>query len=102
MNKEYTDPSIRLNTTLNVGHLLMSSISLLIVIVGLWVNVNVKLAQLEFEIASEKEKREGLENSHEKLILQVTKHTNEVTRLLYEIKLELKDKADKSSNPKTP
>ncbi|MEM1405133.1 MAG: hypothetical protein AAGG59_00045 [Bacteroidota bacterium] len=80
----------------------MSSISLLIVIVGLWVNVNVKLAQLEFEIASEKEKREGLENSHEKLILQVTKHTNEVTRLLYEIKLELKDKADKSSNSKTP
>lgn len=102
MNKEYTDPSIRLNTTLNVGHLLMSSISLLIVIVGLWVNVNVKLAQLEFEIASEKEKREGLENSHEKLMLQVTKHTNEVTRLLYEIKLELKDKVDKSSNSKTP
>ena len=102
MNNENTDPSIRLNTTLNVGHLLMSSISLLIVIVGLWINVNVKLAQLEFEIASEKEKREGLENSHEKLMLQVTKHTNEVTKLLYEIKLELKDNADKSSNPKTP
>jgi hypothetical protein len=80
----------------------MSSISLLIVIVGLWVNVNVKLAQLEFEIASEKEKRAGLENSYEKLMLQVTKHTNEVTKLLYEIKLELKDKADKSSNPNTP
>lgn len=96
------ESTIKLDTTLNVGHLLMSSISLLIVIVGLWVNVNVKLAQLEFEISSEKEKREGLESSHEKLIIQVTEHTNEVTRLLYEIKLELKDKEDKLSTSKIP
>lgn len=101
MNKE-TDAPLRLNTTLNIGHLLMSSISLLIVIVGLWVNINVKLAKLEFAIISEAEKREALENSHEKLLIQVTRHTNEVTKLLYEIKLELKDKADKSSNPNTP
>lgn len=101
MTKE-PESTIKLNTTLNVGHLLMSSISLLIVIVGLWVSVNVKLAQLEFEIASEKEKREGLESSQERLMLQVTEHTNEVTRLLYEIKLELKDKEDKLTKSKTP
>ncbi|GAB4235495.1 MAG: hypothetical protein Tsb0034_09640 [Ekhidna sp.] len=101
MTKE-PETTIKLNTTLNVGHLLMSSISLLIVIVGLWVNVNVKLAQLEFEISSEKEKREGLESSQEKLMLQVTEHTNDVTRLLYEIKLELKDKEDKLYKTKNP
>ncbi len=100
MNKESTP--VRLNTTLNIGHLMFSSISLLIVIVGLWVNVNVKLAKLEFDIAAEKEKRESLENSHEKLIIQVSGHANEVTKLLYEIKLELKDKADKTSKTKTP
>lgn len=99
MNKE-ADTPLRLNTTLNIGHLLMSSISLLVVIVGLWVNINVKLAKLEFAITSEAEKREALENSHEKLLIQVTRHTNEVTKLLYEIKLELKDKADKTNkNP---
>lgn len=100
MNKESTP--VRLNTTLNIGHLMFSSISLLIVIVGLWVNVNIKLAKLEFDIAAEKEKRESLENSHEKLILQVTEHTSEITKLLYEIKLELKDKADKTTKTKTP
>ena len=100
MNKESTP--VRLNTTLNIGHLMFSSVSLLVVIVGLWVNMNVKLAKLEFDIAAEKEKRESLENSHEKLILQVSEHTNEVTKLLYEIKLELKDKADKTSKTKTP
>lgn len=100
MNKESTP--VRLNTTLNIGHLMFSSVSLLVVIVGLWVNMNVKLAKLEFDIAAEKEKRESLENSHEKLILQVSEHTNEVTKLLYEIKLELKDKADKTSKIKTP
>lgn len=99
MNEEIEAP-LRLNTTLNIGHLLMSSISLLIVIVGLWVNINVKLAKLEFATTSEAEKREALENSHEKLLIQVTRHTNEVTKLLYEIKLELKDKADKTNkNP---
>lgn len=99
MHRE-TDAPVRLSTTLNIGHLLMSSISLLVVIVGLWVNINVKLAKLEFAITSEAEKREALENSHEKLLIQVTKHTNEVTKLLYEIKLELKDKADKTNkNP---
>ena len=100
MNKERTP--VRLNTTVNIGHLMFSSVSLLVVIVGLWVNMNVKLAKLEFDIAAEKEKRESLENSHEKLILQVSEHTNEVTKLLYEIKLELKDKADKTSKIKTP
>lgn len=64
--------------------------------------MNIKLAKLEFDIASEKEKRESLENSHEKLILQVSEHANEVTKLLYEIKLELKDKADKTSKIKAP
>ena len=101
MSKDTNTP-LRLNTTLNIGHLLMSSISLLIVIVGLWVNVNVKLAKLEFAITSEVEKREHLENAHEKLLLQVTQHSNDVTKLLYEIKLELKDKADKNGKPKTP
>lgn len=100
MNKESTP--VRLNTTLNIGHLMFSSISLLIVIVGLWVNMNIKLAKLEFDIASEKEKRESLENAHEKLLLQVASHTNEVTKLLYEIKLDLKDKADKNAKIKTP
>lgn len=94
MSREENTP-VKLNATLNIGHLIFSTISLLIIIVGLWVNVNVKLAKLEFDMAAEKEKRESLENSHEKLMLQVTQHTDEVTKLLYEIKLELKDKEDK-------
>lgn len=101
MNKEESAP-VKLNATLSISHLIFSTISLLIVIVGLWVNVNVKLAKLEFDIASEKERRESLEISQDKLLLKVTDHTSEVTKLLYEIKLELKDKADRTSKAKTP
>ncbi|PTB97987.1 hypothetical protein C9994_00050 [Marivirga lumbricoides] len=96
MNNEQTQP-FRLNTTLNLGHLLFSSISLLIVIISMWVNVHVKLAKLELEVNTEKEKSIGLKITQDKLLQQINSTTAEMTKLLYEIKLELKDKADKMS-----
>ena len=88
---------IKLDNTINIGHLLFSSISLLIVIIGLWVNVNVKIAQLDFEIKTQKEKNQKMEILYEKLITEVTKANKDVTKLLYEIKLELKDKQDREN-----
>ena len=88
---------IKLDNTINIGHLLFSSISLLIVIIGLWVNVNVKIAQLDFEIKTQKEKNQKMEVLYEKLISEVTKANKDVTKLLYEIKLELKDKQDRQN-----
>ena len=86
---------IRLNTTLNMGHLIFSSISMLIVIITLWVNVNVRLAELEFEVKAQKEKDFEIKQTQDKLILEITRTSSEMTKLLYEIKLELKDKQDK-------
>jgi hypothetical protein len=88
---------IKLDNTINIGHLLFSSISLLTVIIELWVNVNVKIAQLEFEIKTQKEKNQKMEVLYEKLITEVTKANKDVTKLLYEIKLELKDKQDREN-----
>ena len=88
---------IKLDNTINIGHLLFSSISLLIVIIGLWVNVNVKIAQLDFEIQTQKEKNQKMEILYEKLIMEITKANKDVTKLLYEIKLELKDKQDREN-----
>lgn len=87
---------IRLNTTLNIGHLLFSSISLLIVIITMWVNVNVRLTQLEYEVNTQKQNTSDLKLTQDKLFLQFTETNSEMIRLLYEIKLELKDKADRS------
>ena len=95
MNKD-ENQAIRLNTTLNMGHLIFSSVSLLIVIITLWVNVNVRLAELEFELKAQKEKNFEIKRTQDKLMLEVTKTSNEMTKLLYEIKLELKDKQDKN------
>ena len=95
MEKE-NNAIIRLNTTLNIGHLLFSSISLLIVIITMWVNVNVRLTQLEYEVNTQKQNTSDLKLTQDKLFLQFTKTNSEMTRLLYEIKLELKDKADRS------
>lgn len=102
MSSEEINPPFRLNTTLNMGHLLLSSISLLIVIISMWVNVHVKLAKLELEVNVEKEKHSGIKVTQDKMLLQITNTTTEMTKLLYEIKLELKDKADKSTKSSTP
>lgn len=91
---------ISLNTTLNIGHLLFSSISLLIVIITMWVNVNVRLARLEYEVTTQKQNSADLKLTQEKLFLQFSKTNSEMTRLLYEIKLELKDKQDRSMKAK--
>ena len=91
---------ISLNTTLNIGHLLFSSISLLIVIITMWVNVNVRLAQLEYEVNTQKQISADLKNTQEKLFQQLTRTNADMTRLLYEIKLELKDKEDRMSTDK--
>ena len=99
MEKE-NNAIIRLNTTLNIGHLLFSSISLLIVIITMWVNVNVRLTQLEYEVNTQKQNTSDLKLTQDKLFLQFTKTNSEMTRLLYEIKLELKDKADRSVTTK--
>lgn len=99
MEKE-NNAIIRLNTTLNIGHLLFSSISLLIVIITMWVNVNVRLARLEYEVSTEKQNTAELKLTQEKLFLQFTKTNSEMTRLLYEIKLELKDKEDRTAKTK--
>ena len=88
---------IKLDNTINIGHLLFSSVSLLTIIIGLWVNVNVKIAQLDFEIKTQKEKNQKMEILYEKLITEVTKANKDVTKLLYEIKLELKDKQDREN-----
>ena len=60
-------------------------------------NVNVKIAQLDFEIKTQKEKNQKMELLYEKLITEVTKANKDVTKLLYEIKLELKDKQDREN-----
>jgi hypothetical protein len=99
MEKEYNS-NIRLNTTLNIGHLLFSSISLLIVIITMWVNVNVRLSRLEYEVATQKQTNSDFKISQDKLFQQLTKTNAEMTRLLYEIKLELKDKEDRSGHEK--
>jgi hypothetical protein len=99
MEKEYNS-IIRLNTTLNIGHLLFSSISLLIVIITMWVNVNVRLARLEYEVNTQKQTNSDLKITQDKLFQQLTKTNAEMTRLLYEIKLELKDKEDRSAHEK--
>ncbi len=91
---------IRLNTTLNIGHLLFSSISLLVVIITMWVNVNVRLTQLEYEVNTQKQNTSDLKLTQDKLFIQLTETNSEMTRLLYEIKLELKDKADRLSTTK--
>ncbi len=83
-----------------MGHLLFSSISLLIVIITLWVNVNVRLARLEYEVATEKQNSAELKLTQEKLFFQFSKTNSEMTRLLYEIKLELKDKEDRPEHLK--
>ncbi len=96
------DQAVRLNTTLNVGHMLLSSISLLIVIITMWVNIHVKLATLEFNIDVEKEKHREVKGTQEKLLRDFTKNSAEMTKLLYEIKLELKDKADREAKAGNP
>ena len=95
MNKENSS-IISLNTTLNIGHLVFSSISLLVVIITMWVNVNVRLARLEYEVDTQKETVSELKSTQEKLFLQFTNANADVTRLLYEIQLKLKDKEDRS------
>lgn len=99
MEKE-NNAIVRLNTTLNIGHLIFSSISLLIVIITMWVNVNVRLSRLEYEVSTEKQNTTDLKLTQEKLFLQFSKTNSEMTKLLYEIKLELKDKEDRSENQK--
>jgi len=91
---------ISLNTTLNIGHLLFSSISLLIVIITMWVNVNVRLARLEYEVTTQKQTSADLKSTQEKLFQQLTRTNADMTRLLYEIKLELKDKEDRMATDK--
>lgn len=83
-----------------MGHLIFSSISLLIVIITMWVNVNVRLSRLEYEVSTEKQNTTDLKLTQEKLFLQFSKTNSEMTKLLYEIKLELKDKEDRSENQK--
>ncbi len=83
-----------------MGHLIFSSVSLLIVIITMWVNVNVRLARLEYEVNTQKQNSMELKMTQEKLFLQFSKTNSEMTRLLYEIKLELKDKEDRSENSK--
>lgn len=97
MNKE-NSTVFRLNTTLNIGHLIFSSISLLGVIITMWVNVNIRLTGLEYEVSSEKEKHHEVKETQEKLFIQFTKSNGEMTKLLYEIKLQLKDKEDRTKN----
>lgn len=99
---EINESPLRLNTTLNLGHMLLSSISLLIVIITMWVNVHVKLAELELSVEVQKEKHEEVKGTQEKLLRDVTNNTAEMTKLLYEIKLELKDMADREAKTKTP
>lgn len=99
MEKE-NNAIIRLNTTLNMGHLIFSSVSLLIVIITMWVNVNVRLARLEYDVDTQKQNSIELKMTQEKLFLQLSKTNSEMTRLLYEIKLELKDKEDRTENSK--
>ncbi|GAA5036709.1 hypothetical protein GCM10011506_29880 [Marivirga lumbricoides] len=95
MKNEDVNQPFRLNTTLNMGHMLLSSISLLIVVISMWVNVHVKLAKLELEVNTQKEKHINLKLTQDKLLQQINNTTTEMTKLLYEIKIELKDKADK-------
>ncbi|MGB5931025.1 MAG: hypothetical protein WBH03_22780, partial [Cyclobacteriaceae bacterium] len=78
--------------------MIFSSISLLIVIITMWVNVNVRLSRLEYEVSTEKQNTTDLKLTQEKLFLQFSKTNSEMTKLLYEIKLELKDKEDRSEN----
>ena len=66
MEKEH-NALISLNTTLNIGHLLFSSISLLVVIITMWVNVNVRLARLEYEVTTQKQNSATLKLTQEKL-----------------------------------
>ena len=91
---------LRLNTNLNIGHLVFSSISLLIVIITMWVHVNVRLAKLEYEVGIEKQNHTELKLTQEKLFLQFSQTNSEMTKLLYEIKLELKDKEDRTEKIK--
>ena len=62
----------------------------------MWVNVNVRLTQLEYEVNTQKQNTSDLKLTQDKLFLQFTETNSEMIRLLYEIKLELKDKADRS------
>jgi hypothetical protein len=99
MEKEH-NAIIRLNTTLNMGHLIFSSVSLLIVIITMWVNVNVRLARLEYDVDTQKQNSMELKMTQEKLFQQLTRTNADMTRLLYEIKLELKDKEDRMPTDK--
>ncbi|GAA0893644.1 hypothetical protein GCM10009122_33230 [Fulvivirga kasyanovii] len=99
MEKEH-NAIIRLNTTLNMGHLIFSSVSLLIVIITMWVNVNVRLARLEYDVDTQKQNSMELKMTQEKLFQQLTRTNADMTRLLYEIKLELKDKEDRMATDK--
>lgn len=94
MDKENSSV-ISLNTTLNIGHLVFSSISLLVIIITMWVNVNVRLAHLEYEVDAQEEAATELKLTQEKLFLQFSEANSDVTRLLYEIQLKLKDKEDR-------
>jgi hypothetical protein len=99
MEKEH-NAIIRLNTTLNMGHLIFSSVSLLIVIITMWINVNVRLARLEYDVDTQKQNSMELKMTQEKLFQQLTRTNADMTRLLYEIKLELKDKEDRMATDK--
>ncbi|MEQ9440164.1 MAG: hypothetical protein RIG62_14010 [Cyclobacteriaceae bacterium] len=83
-----------------MGHLIFSSVSLLIVIITMWVNVNVRLARLEYDVDTQKQNSMELKMTQEKLFQQLTRTNADMTRLLYEIKLELKDKEDRMATDK--
>lgn len=83
-----------------MGHLIFSSVSLLIVIITMWVNVNVRLARLEYDVDTQKQNSMELKMTQEKLFQQLTRTNADMTRLLYEIKLELKDKEDRMPTDK--
>lgn len=83
-----------------MGHLIFSSVSLLIVIITMWINVNVRLARLEYDVDTQKQNSMELKMTQEKLFQQLTRTNADMTRLLYEIKLELKDKEDRMATDK--
>ncbi|MBT31799.1 MAG: hypothetical protein CMO01_19245 [Thalassobius sp.] len=66
----------------------------------MWVNVNVRLARLEYDVDTQKQNSMELKMTQEKLFQQLTRTNADMTRLLYEIKLELKDKEDRMATDK--
>ncbi|MGB3468642.1 MAG: hypothetical protein WBA74_25380 [Cyclobacteriaceae bacterium] len=57
--------------------------------------MNVRLARLEYEVKTQEQTSSALKSTQDKLFQQFIKTNTEMTKLLYEIKLEMKDKEDR-------